>query len=88
MQNMNMEYKRGKYLSRKVVLNVQECQDAGGRTLDRPMNIMRMDCVKTMIVDGVKKNVGLPSGEEILATGGILDWQEDLQHLRNQLTVE
>ena len=41
-----------------------------------------------MVVSGIRERVWLPSGEEILARSGILDWQEDLLHLKNQLTVE
>ena len=87
---MHSEYKRVEYQSRRVVLNknFKMQEEELRKTLDIPMNIMKMASVKTMIVDGVKQSVRLPSGEEILATSGILDWQEDLEHLRNQLTVE
>ena len=40
------------------------------------------------VESGRKEKVWLPSGEEILAKSGIIHWEEDLAHLRNQLTVE
>ena len=90
IEKMHNEYKRVEHQSRKVVQNknFNLKEEEFRKTLDRPLNIMKMACVTVMIVDGVKQSVRLPSGEEILATSGILDWQEDLKHLRNQLTVE
>ena len=56
------------------------------KVLEMPFNIMKTGKTTTKVVEGVKKEVKLPSGEEILASSGILYWREDLQHLKNQLT--
>ena len=56
------------------------------KVLEMPFNIMKTGKTTTKVVEGVKKEVKLPSGEEILASSGILYWREDLEHLKNQLT--
>ena len=56
--------------------------------LDTPLNILRSESVKTEVVKGEKVKIRRPGGEEVLRKSGILSWQEDLIHLRNQLTRE
>ena len=43
---------------------------------------------RTVNEGGIKSRVWLPSGQEILASSGILEWKEDLDHLERQFTVE
>ena len=56
--------------------------------IEKPLNILKIGVWRPKIVDGVKTQVWLPSGEEILSRSGILHWKEDLEHLKNQLSVE
>ena len=51
-----------------------------------PFNILKVGMWRTMTVGEVKRIIWLPLGEEILSRSGIFSWQEDLDHLTNQLT--
>ena len=63
-------------------------EDQFKELLQKPVNILKKGKWRSMVVSGVRERVWLPSGEEILSRSGIMDWQEDLLHLQNQLTVE
>ena len=56
--------------------------------LRTPLNILKVESVKTESVGGEKVKVRRPGGEEVLAKSGIISWQEDMLHLHNQLTKE
>ena len=84
------EYKLVEYESRRI----KKRQNFGTKEanllelLDTPLDIMKVGVWRSMVVGGVKQKVWLPSGEEILKKSGILSWEEDLLHLRNQLSKE
>ena len=84
-QYHDVEYESRRVKQRK---NFAEREIQLKETLDKPLNIMKPGTLTARVVDGVKKVVQIPSGEEILANSGILDWREDLEHLHNQLTVQ
>ena len=56
--------------------------------LDLPLNIMKTGKFHQIKVGDTYESVLTPSGEEILSKSGILSWQEDLNHLHNQLSKE
>ena len=57
--------------------------------LEKPLDITKEGGWKTVrMEDGSKQKVWLSSGEDILASSGIVHWREDVEHLRNQLKVE
>ena len=84
------KFEKLKYESRRVVrTSVFEEQEAKfEESLRKPLNILKVGCWRKVKINGVKERVWRLSGEEVLQHSGILSWQEDLQHLRNQLTEE
>ena len=79
----DMEYESRRKKKRK---NFCEKEVELEKVLDTPFNIMKAGKWRTIKVGEGKERVWLPSGEDILSRSGILSWQEDLAHLRNQLT--
>jgi hypothetical protein len=84
------KYDKLEYESRRVVrTSVFEEQEAKFvESLRKPLNILKAGCWRKVKSNGVKERVWRLSGEEVLQHSGILSWQEDLQHLRNQLTED
>ena len=84
------DYKAVEYESRHVIKrgNFQEKETEMINRLDMPFNILKVGAWDMVQVAGVKTKIWRPSGEEVLQRSGILSWQEDLQHLRNQLSME
>ena len=84
------KFEKLEYESRRVVKRntfpEQEAQFT--ESLKKPLNILKTGCWKKRKINGVKERAWSLSGEEVLQHSGILSWQEDLQHLRNQLTEE
>ena len=68
--------------------NHEEKKDDIKKALEKPLNILKQGKWQTLKVGGKKEKVLLQSGEEILARSGIISLEEDLAHLRNQLTVQ
>ena len=82
-QYHDMEYESRRKKQRK---NFREKELELEKVLDTPFNILKAGKWRTMMVGEKMQRVWLPSGEEILSRSGIISWQEDLAHLRNQLT--
>ena len=68
--------------------NFKTVEEELKKDLEIPLDITKQGIWRTIKVDGISERVWLPSGKEILARSGILNWKEDLDHLTNQLTVE
>ena len=88
---MDKKYSKTEYESRRVKKrkNFEETEKALLELLDTPLNILKTGCWRTLNVEGQgKQRVWLPSGEEILASNGIISLEEELAHLKNQLTKE
>lgn len=87
---MNKKYDWLEYESRRVVKrkNFEEQEENMKKFLEAPVNFLKQGKWQTMQVGKVKKRDWLPSGEEVLRRSGILDWEEEMSHLQNQLSVE
>ena len=86
----NKEYNYVEYESRRVVKrkNFEKREEKLKQVLDSTLNILKEGCWRWLQVGKEKKKVWLPSGEEVLRSSGLLDWEEELAHLQNQLTSE
>ena len=58
------------------------------KKIEEPFNILKVGMWRTVNEGGIKSRVWSPSGQEILASSGILEWKEDLDHLERQFTVK
>ena len=84
-QYRDLEYESRRVLKRK---NFPQQDQVMKKVLDTPLNLLKVVMWRNMRVGEVKQRVWLSMGEEILSRSGILSWQEDLEHLQNQLTVD
>ena len=78
-----------KYIAEKVMNLFSEWQAAEklSRRQDRVALLVKKEASFRAKLDH-PFNILKPKGEEILCHSGIIDWKEELQHLRNQLTPE
>ena len=85
IMGLHKEYKALEYESRRVKRrgNFVEKELKLKEDLEKPLNILKIGVWWPKIVEGVRTQVWLPSGEEIFSRSVILDWKEDLEHLKN-----